>query len=310
MLQEPQFNCFEMLLAEKLKAMNYEFKHFFWRAGLEYGKQCHSNLFTIATQDHYYDYYFLNYFGILLEEKINPAIEVEIEQSGSYIIKLDYFFLNYCNMYQKEHHIHAFIIDINEDLVSIQDNYFGCEKIIEKETLLSWWNYSQEFVKCKFVRIEVIDAATCKEISTLEALQHNIKLMTDQNIYQSYGDYQFSYGFDALEKIVTDILKAIVNKDFYRLDSFSEGIDTIRRSRKQAADFFELRGEVKIRSLYLKIYTKWSNVFMSILKIIVSTCIQEEIYDTMERLLKEITVMEHDAVDFLKERVKEIKNES
>lgn len=29
MLQEPQFNCFEMLLAEKLKAMNYEFKNFF-----------------------------------------------------------------------------------------------------------------------------------------------------------------------------------------------------------------------------------------------------------------------------------------
>lgn len=48
---------------------------------------------------------------------------------------------------------------------------------------------------------------------------------------------------------------------------------------------------------------------MSILKIIVSTHIQEEIYDTMERLLKEITAMEHDAVDFFKERVKELTNE-
>lgn len=302
MLQEPQYNCFEILLAEKLIELGIAYKNYFWRAGLQYQKSNSKNI--VSVQNRYYDYYLAEYFGISFLESVNPDIEVVLDNCGSYILKLDYFYLDYCHMYQKYHHIHAIIVNVAEKSIIIQDNYFGYKEVIEREVLISWWNSSKNYINCKLIQLEISEKNNTKGISTLEAITDNYRMMTDKTVYKVMTGYHSYCGISALDYIIKDLKIAIKKSDFESIDFLLEEIDKIRRSRKQAADFFEVRSEVILKEVYNDSYNKWSRIFLLLMKAVVAKSISLEGKNNVVKLFNEIATIERNIVSQLGEKGK------
>lgn len=288
MLQEPQLNCFEVLIAEKLIELNIDYKNFFWRAGLNYYKSQNNEKNIVNVQPYYYDYYLNKYFGIQFIETINPPIEEIIRDQGEYLIKLDYFYLNYCHMFQKNHHVHALIIKVKKNMIFVQDNYFNYQDEVEPELLISWWNQSQKHLNCKLIDLKKAKH-TSKTISTVDAIADNLKIMTEAAQYENYENYLSYCGLSGLKEMTTDIVSAIRERNFIAIDFLLEEIDKICRSRKQAADFFRLRKRQNLENEYLNSYSKWSNIFLTLMKAVIA---EKANLKDIEKQFKEIVHLE------------------
>lgn len=120
--------------------------------------------------------------------------------------------------------------------------------------------------------------------------------MTEAVQYEDYENYRSYCGLSGLKEMATDIVCALREKHFITVDFLLEEINKICRSRKQAADFFKLRKRANLENKYLNSYSKWSNLFLMLMKAVIA---KKTNLNYIDKQFKEIVNLESEIIDML-----------